>query len=150
MPPYVFLIEVCLISQNFVLKSYLYQTLSRKTFGGSARPSGRVKNIFPILCMISSSVQKCLLLLSKIVMELTVKNFNENNLIKVTFSIPGKFSIGTLDIFNKNFQVCLKVHSLNSEHWSEVNGHCLFPFLSTELYFRTFSWYDSKPCFTVL
>ena len=42
MPPYVFLIEV--------LKSYLYQKLSRKTAGGSARPpppplkSGRVKH----------------------------------------------------------------------------------------------------------
>ena len=43
-PAYVFLIEVSLA--NFVLKSYFYQKLSRKTFGeGSARPpfrSGRV------------------------------------------------------------------------------------------------------------
>ena len=40
-----------LVSQNFVLKSYLYQTLSRKTFFGDGRldpppplSSGRVKN----------------------------------------------------------------------------------------------------------
>ena len=43
-----------LVSQNFVLKSYLYQKLLRKTLGGLARPppplrSGRVKN-FIITC----------------------------------------------------------------------------------------------------